>query len=107
MRPIHYLTAALGVLALMFAVLYFSQRSATADLNAAFKAQAARDSTYTAGLIAERDSLLSALVDSAAVIDRVRKLRQPRYLRVDGANHTLTGAAVDSLFSILDRPLPE
>lgn len=107
MKPPWIIAAILGAVAVVFALLWLNGRNEATDLNAAWRAAAQRDSTLTASLIAQRDSLIVALGDSALALERSRKLRRPVYLRVDGAIHTLTGAPVDSLFSILDRPLPE
>ena len=65
------------------------------------------DSAITAGMIVDRDAALIAVRDSLLALEADRSNRKPRYIRVDGTVRTITGARVDSLFGILDRPLPE
>lgn len=82
-------------------------RRNTSDLNAAWRTQAALDSVVIANLQAERDSSVLVLRDSIATLANEREHRPPTRTRTVNAIRTLTGAPVDSLFNILDRPLPE
>lgn len=105
-RIFPYLSAVLFVAASVFLILWRVE-VAQNNVDPPDTARLRVDSAITAGLIAERDAALIAVRDSLLALEIDRSNRKPRYIRVNGTVRTITGAHVDSLMRVLDRPLPE
>ena len=105
-KILRYACAVLFAAAVVFAILW-RWEVAQNSVDAPDLVRLRVDSAITAGMIADRDSLLVELSDSVAILARDRSKRPPTSRRVANAQRSLTGIAVDSIMLLLDRPLPE
>lgn len=65
------------------------------------------DSIITAGIIKDRDSLISEISRDVTRLEGQIARRPKVYIRVKDASNRLISVDADSLLRVLDRPLPE